>query len=311
MEDKTKQLAKTVTQNLANPEIQEFLQNIIFPRLPRDLEKDPHKSITYLQIHNAINHTVGVNLYFLIYIIAYDTIVVTEQLWNERPSHKEIGSECYRWEYLQDYDGNFISGVSDFLDYVANEIKASQRTLWSKVTLIRNLINLDMTREEVYDLFFKGAWTIQQVLSSIGKFRNGRLEEISDATLDNYIKKFPEEREEIRRLQEDGSEKSKALLVDKVKPEVRSLVKDLNKFESSRMIRQWEDEFVNPPEINFKFIPGGFQVEEITFMRDEHDNKVRSDYKLYKFFIANKDGRMSEEISKILSDLLPIRARRS
>jgi len=295
----------------------EFIRRIIAPQLPKDDIIDPDTYTDFLRAQSAVQYRINVNLYFSIYMLCYNTIIVNDELAVKDPMF-EVGDRIYRWQILKDYDGNRFAGVSEFIEWLAGEIGSSRATVWRKVSLIRNLLGLGLSMEDAYNIFSLGSFSVNKVLRTIGEFTDGKLTTVSPVVAEKYIRDLKisgnSEANEIANLWSEAQESQKlySYFITKIIPYIKDMVRDFKDFEEASELRQWEDTVLVDPEYTFRVRNDSLIVKITYFKYNAEEDKKYVDKIVEEILIptSRTDGRLSDEIIQALDKHLPIRRRK-
>lgn len=319
----SKALTKKVSDNLKlenadeqTLEALQFIKDIITPQLPEDDIEDPDEFTDFLRAQSAVQYRIKVNLYFKIYYFCYIPIIVSEKLATQYEMFEE-GDKIYRWQLLKDYDGNRFGGVSEFISWLAPEIGSSRATVWRKVSLIRNLLGLGLSLEDAYDVFSLGSFSVNNVMKTLGEFREGKLVEISPVIAKKFInsKKIMDTQKgkSLEQLWEKGktSQRHYTKFIQEAKPYVRHMVEDFSQFEETSELREWENTVVVEPDYKFRVENDALIVNIIYYKYDDEEDKKYVDYTVREVLIptSRADGKLSDEVIKALGNHLPLRRR--
>lgn len=293
-----------------------FLKKIITPQLPEDDIKDPDEYTNFLRAQSAVKYRISVNLFFSIYMLCYNMIIVDEELADKYEMF-EVGDKIYRWQLLKDYDGNRFSGVDDFIVYLSGEIGSSRATVWRKVSLIRNLLGLGIEIEDAYEIYSLGSFTVSNVMKTIGEFREGKMVEITPVVARKFIssKKVMDSKKgkELEELWEEGktSQRHYSRFLQEAKPYVRHMVEDFSQFEETSELREWENTVVLEPDYTYRIENDALIIKVVNYEYDpETDTKfVKSTSREALIPTSSPDGSISDEVIKALDKHLPLRRR--
>ena len=311
----TKQVANGVT--MKEQEALEFLHRIIAPQLPDDDILDPDTYTDFLRAQSAVQYRIKVNLYFSIYQLCYNTIIVNEEL-AAKDDMLHVGDRIYRWTILRDYDGNRFAGVSEFINWLSGEIGSSRATVWRKVSLIRNLLGLGLSIEDAYNIFSLGSFSVNKVMKTIGDFKEGKLVDVSPVVAERFIKDLEytdEERaNEMGKLwsEAENSVKAYTLFVEEITPYIKEMVEEFKYFEEASELRQWEDNVLIDPEYTFR-IKNDSLIIKATYYRYNPENDSKYVDRIEEEILiptSRTDGRLSNEIIIALNKYLPLRRRK-
>ena len=322
MKGTTKSISKALATQIANgvslkdQEAIDFIRRIITPQLPEDDILDPTDYTDFLRAQSAVQYRINVNLYFSIYQLCYNVIIVSEEL-TIKDDMFQVGDQIYRWQLLRDYDGNRFAGVSDFILWLAGEIGSSRATVWRKVSLIRNLLGLGLTLDEAYNIFSLGSFSVNKVLKTIGDFKEGKLVEVSPVVAEKFIhdKGMTNvgESKELEHLWAEAQGNSKAYFhfVSKVTPYICNMVKDFAHFEEASELRQWEDSVLIDPEYTFRVRNDSLIIKATYYRYNADDDKKYVSRTEEEILIptSRTDGVLSDDIIQALNKHLPLRRR--
>ncbi len=294
----------------------EFIKKVITPQLPEDTIDDPNDFTDFLRAQSAVQYRIKINLYFLIYMFCYNPIIVSEELATYDEMF-EIGDMIYRWQLLKDYDGNRFAGVSEFINWLSGEIGSSRATVWRKISLIRNILGLGINLEDAYEIFSLGSFSVNNVLKSLGDFREGKLVEISPVIAERFIvsvKTMDSDRGElVESLWEKSTQSQKhyAMFISEALSYVRNIVSDFKDFEEPSELRQWENTIVLKPEYKFRIHNDALLVEVVYFRYDRESDVKYVDKVVKEILIptSTADGSLSDDIIRALDKHLPLRRR--
>jgi len=311
-------LAKQISTSISKQEEDaiEFIRRIIAPQLPDDDILDPDTYTDFLRAQSAVQYRINVNLYFSIYQLCYNAIIVNDEL-APKDNMFEVGDKIYRWQILRDYDGNRFAGVSEFINWLAGEIGSSRATVWRKVSLIRNLLGIGLSLEDAYSVFSLGSFSVNKVMKTIGEFKEGKLVDISPVVAEKFIRDSRiannKDGELLAELweQSQDSMKSYSHFISKITPYIRNMVEDFKHFEEASELRQWEDSVLVDPEYSFR-VRNDSLIVRVTFYKynPDEDNKYVSKIEEEILIPTSRaDGVLTDEIIQALDKFLPIRRR--
>lgn len=311
-------LAKQIATGISRQEEEaiEFIRRIIAPQLPDDDILDPTTYTDFLRAQSAVQYRININLYFSIYMLCYNPIIVNDELAT-KDSLFEIGDMIYRWQLLRDYDGNRFAGVSDFINWLAGEIGSSRATVWRKVSLIRNLLGIGLTLEDAYSVFSLGSFSVNKVMKTIGEFKEGKLVDISPVVAEKFIRDSRIANEKEGALlaelweQAQDSMKSYSQFISKVTPYICSMVQDFKHFEEASELRQWEDSVLVDPEYSFR-VRNDSLIIRVTFYKYNPDEDKKYVSRIEEEILiptSRADGVLTDDIIQALDKYLPIRRR--
>ena len=292
----------------------DFIRRIITPQLPSDDILDPDTYTDFLRAQSAVQYRINVNLYFSIYQLCYNPIIVNEELAAKDDMFR-VGDMIYRWQLLRDYDGNRFAGVSEFILWLAGEIGSSRATVWRKVSLIRNLLGLGISIEDAYNIFSLGSFSVNKVMKTIGEFKEGKLVEVSPVVAERYIHDLgytnPNRANEMEKLWDEAqnSLKSYSLFVTEIVPYIRDMVQEFKHFEEASELRQWEDNVLVDPEYTFRIKNDSLIIRASFYKYNAEEDKKYVSRIEEEILIptSRSDGRLSNDIVQALAKHLPIR----